>query len=257
VAFWAEAAIFVASVVAGLINSIAGGGTLVSFPVLVWAGRNPVLANATNTVALLPASLAGAFGFRRELANGRRWIRLLAIPSLGGGLVGAFLLLRTPERLFAQIVPFLILAATLLLASQEVLTKDLLVRSSGEVRSPAGLRLFAALLFQTAVGIYGGYFGAGIGILMLAALALLGLSDIHQMNGLKNLMAICINGVAAAYFVFSGAVLWNDVMIMATGSLIGGFMGARLARVLGRTFVRRFVITVGITMTLMLAFWKK
>lgn len=249
-------AIFGASVMAGLINSIAGGGTLVSFPVLVWAGRNPVMANATNTVALLPASLAGALGFRRELARSGRWIRLLTVPSLAGGVLGAVLLLRTPERLFAQTVPYLILAATLLMAGQEIFTRGLATGAREEQATPAGLRPYAALLFQTAVGIYGGYFGAGIGILMLAALGVLGLSDIHQMNGIKNLLAILINGVAAAYFVFSGAVLWNDVMIMAAGSLIGGFMGARLARFLGRTFVRRFVIVVGLTMALVLAFLK-
>jgi len=257
VSVWPEVAIFVAAVAAGLINSIAGGGSLISFPVLVWAGRNPILANATNAVALLPGSLAGALGFRRELASSRRWLGLLIIPSIAGGVTGAILLLHTSPKVFAQAVPLLILGATLLLASQEIVQRRLKDFGSTHAEVPSGGRLVGALVFQACVGIYGGYFGAGIGILMLAALGLLGLSDIHQMNGVKNVLAICINGMASAYFISAGAVLWSDALIMACGSVIGGLIGPHLARTLGRTFVRRFVIAIGLTMAVVLALTKR
>jgi uncharacterized protein len=250
---WQEVLIAAAAFTAGMINSVAGGGTLVSFPALLWAGRDPVLANATSTVALWPASLAGLYGFRRELAGGRRWALLFGAPSLLGGVLGAVLLLRTPSETFGRLVPYLILFATLLLALQEPISRRFLSeRAEGE--RPSRVWLVGAVLFQFAVGVYGGYFGAGIGILMLAALGLLGFEDIHQMNGLKNLLAILINGVAAAYFVFSGAVNWADVLVMAFAAVAGGYSGARLAYRLGRRFVRRAVIATGLIMGVSLFF---
>src|SRR5687767_5967755 len=192
-----------AGILAGAINSIAGGGTLISFPALIWIGRDPILANATNAVAMWPGSLAGAYGFRRELATARRWLLLLIIPSLAGGGIGAWLLLRTPSSTFERIVPFLILGATLLLAAQEMITKRLGVLAHAHESPTRGWIAFV-FVFQFLVGLYGGYFGAGMGILMLAALGLIGLSDIHQMNGLKNVLAVGINGIAAIYFALSG-----------------------------------------------------
>jgi uncharacterized membrane protein YfcA len=245
------AVIFVAAIIAGAINSIAGGGTLVSFPALVWMGRDAVLANATNTVALLPASLAGAIGFRRELAATRRWLYLLILPSLLGGIVGAVLLLRTPTSVFERLVPLLIFGATLLVAVNEAITRRLrFIAAAHENPTPAWVAF--VLIFQFGVGIYGGYFGAGIGILMLAAMGLIGMTDLHQMNGLKNLMAICINGIAAIYFAASGAVIWRDAVIMAAGAIIGGYLGARAARRMGRKFVRGFVVAIGLVMTVAL-----
>ncbi|HEY0139474.1 MAG TPA: sulfite exporter TauE/SafE family protein [Thermoanaerobaculia bacterium] len=243
--------VFFAGVAAGMINSIAGGGTLVSFPALLWLGRDPILANATNSVAIWPGSLAGAFGFRRELASVRRWLLLLIIPSLAGGALGGWLLLRTPTSTFERLVPFLILGATLLLAAQEMITRKLgfLARAHEEPTVPWVTFVF---VFQFLVSVYGGYFGAGMGILMLAALGLIGLTDMHQMNGLKNLLAICINGIAAIYFAFANAVLWNDVLLMAIGSIAGGYLGARVARRLGRKFVRGAVIAIGLVMTVAL-----
>lgn len=243
--------IVVAAVLAGAINSIAGGGTLISFPALVWLGRDPILANATNTIALWPGSLAGAVGFRRELASARRWLFLLIIPSLLGGIAGAVLLLRTPSSTFERIVPLLIFAATVLVAMQEAVTRRLRFIAAAHENPTVGWIAFV-LIFQFGVGVYGGYFGAGIGILMLGAMGLIGMTDLHQMNGLKNLMAICINGVAAVYFAMSGAVIWRDGLIMAIGAIAGGFLGARLARRLGRVFVRRFVVAIGLVMTVAL-----
>jgi hypothetical protein len=294
---WKEAVIAGAAFAAGLINSIAGGGTLVSFPALLWTGRDPVLASATSTVALWPASLAGAYGFRREQKGGARLFLLFAAPSLAGGILGAVLLLRTPSHTFARLVPFLILFATLLLAVQEPLSRRLRgARREGggarvderrgvdkrrgagvDERSGAGVgeqggagarerggaahagetsRAWwaGALVFQFFVGVYGGYFGAGIGILMLAALGLLGFTDIHRMNALKNLLALCINGVAALYFVASGAVIWADVLVMTLAAVAGGYSGARLAYRLGRRFVRLAVIAIGLAMSISLFF---
>jgi uncharacterized membrane protein YfcA len=248
---WQAPVIFVAAFCAGMINSVAGGGTLVTFPTLVWLGRDPILANVTNAVALWPGSLSAAFGYRRELGDSGRWMLLLAGPSLAGGLLGASVLLRTPSRTFAAIVPYLILFATVLFALQESITRRLGVDGHAH-RHASRAWWIGAAAFQFCVAVYGGYFGAGIGILMLAALGLLGLTDIHTMNGLKNLFAICINGIAAVYFAVSGAVLWSVVVVMAVGSVLGGLGGAGIAHRMGRTFVRRVVIVVGVVSTVAL-----
>jgi uncharacterized membrane protein YfcA len=251
--WWQEVVVAAAAFAAGLINSIAGGGTLLSFPALIWVGRDPVLANATSTVGLWPASLAGAFGFRRDLEGGSRWLLVFGVPSLAGGVLGAVLLLRTPSGMFARLVPFLILFATLLLAVQEPISQRLrLGRAEGE--QPSRAWWAGAVVFQFLVGVYGGYFGAGIGILMLAALGLLGFADIHRMNALKNVLAIFINGVAALYFIISGAVIWVDVVVMIFAAIAGGYSGARLAYRLGRRFVRYTVIVIGLVMGVSLFF---
>jgi uncharacterized protein len=248
---WQVLVIAAAAFAAGLINSIAGGGTLVSFPALLWVGRDAVLANATSTVALWPASLAGVYGFRRELKGGARTFLLFGAPSLAGGILGAALLLRTPSETFGRLVPFLILFATLLLAAQEPISRRLR-GGDGEAHEPTRAWWAGAVVFQFLVGVYGGYFGAGIGILMLAALGLLGFTDIHRMNALKNLLAICINGVAAVYFIASGAVIWSDVLVMTFAAIAGGYSGARLAYRLGRRFVRLAVIAIGLVMSVSL-----
>jgi uncharacterized membrane protein YfcA len=250
---WQEAVVAAAAFAAGMINSIAGGGTLVSFPALLWLGRASTLANATSTVALWPASLAGLYGFRRELKGSGRDFALFAVPSLLGGVLGALLLLRTPTEMFDRLVPFLILFATLLLAAQEPISRRLRAGREEE-HQPTRAWWAGALVFQFGVGVYGGYFGAGIGILMLAALGLLGFTDIHRMNALKNLLAICINGVAAVYFIGSGAVIWTDVLVMTFAAIAGGYSGARLAYRLGRRFVRLFVIAIGLVMSVSLFF---
>jgi len=247
------AVIAIAAFVAGAINSIAGGGTLLSFPALMYIGVPPVMANATNTVAIWPGSFAGVLGFREDIKKLQRWLLWLMIPSLLGGLTGALILLHTPEKTFARIVPLLILGATLLLAAQEMITRKLNRFLSSHEDPSRGWIIFA-FTFQFLVSIYGGYFGAGMGILMLAALGLIGMHDMHQMNGLKNLLAICINGVAAVYFALQGAVVWSHVLIMAVASILGGFAGARLAHRLGRKFVRGAVVVIGLVMTVVLFF---
>ncbi|HSO75132.1 MAG TPA: sulfite exporter TauE/SafE family protein, partial [Blastocatellia bacterium] len=236
-------------------NSVAGGGTLLTFPALIWLGMDPIQANVTSTVSLWPGSLGAMYGFRRELAGSGRWMRWLAPVSLVGGLAGAFLLLRTPSRVFASIVPFLILFATILFASQEPLTRRLQGDASARSEHVKNPRWWVgAMVCQFAVAVYGGSFGAGIGILMLAALGLLGLTDIHQMNGLKNFFAVCINLVAASYFALRGSVEWPYAAVMVAGAIAGGYGGAGLARKLGRRFVRRAIIFIGLAMAASLLF---
>lgn len=235
---------FGAAFLAGMINSIAGGGTLVSFPALIWLGLSPVAANATSAVALWPGSLGGMWGYRRELSTAERWFLNLILPSVIGGILGAALLRWTPPETFALLVPWLILFATILFMIQEPMRRRF---HTTAVRS-----LTVAICFQFFVALYGGYFGAGIGILMLAALGLLGLTDIHQMNGLKNLFAMSINGVAALYFIWARMVYWPDVLIMAIGAIAGGYGCAGLARRLARSAVRRIVILIGFAMAVSL-----
>jgi hypothetical protein len=192
-------------------------------------------------------------GFRRELTGSRRWMKLLAVPSVVGGLVGAVLLLLTSSDTFAAIVPHLILFATVLFAAGDRITSKFRSARQEDAESQTGATpgrawWAGAAVFQFFVAVYGGYFGAGIGILMLAALGLLGLKDIHQMNGLKNFFAMCINAVAAFYFMALGPVEWDEAVVMAAGSIVGGYGGAGLARRLGRTVVRRVVIFIGLAM---------
>ncbi len=237
---------FSAALAAGAINSIAGGGTLVTFPALVWLGLPPMIANATNTVAISPGSLGSMWGYRNQLRqSGPRLIGLI-LPSLFGGAAGALLLRSTPPATFDFLVPYLILFATLLFMGQ-----SLVQRVFGAVGSHESPLWFAgAVVFQFFVALYGGYFGAGIGILMLAALSILGLEDIHQMNGWKNLFALCINGVAALYFIWHNMVSWPYVVVMAAGAIAGGVAGAALAQRVGRRVVRTTVIVIGFGMAL-------
>lgn len=260
-AVWQIPLVFLVAFIAGMMNSVAGGGTLLTFPTLMWIGIDPIRANVTSTVALWPGSLGAMVGFRRELGDSRRWMLLLGAPSVVGGLIGARLLLLTPSPLFASIVPYLILFATILFGAGEPLMRRLRANTPvqaskqvGQSRTRARAWWTGAIVFQFFVAIYGGYFGAGIGILMLAALGFLGLTDIHQMNGLKNFFAVCINLVAAAYFIASGRVEWSYALVMIVGAIAGGYGGAGLARKLGRRFVRRAVIVIGVAMAVSLLF---
>lgn len=253
-------AISIVAAVASAINAVAGGGTLLSFPVLLFAGLPAVAANATSTVALLPGPIGGLFGFRRELAPHARELVTLLLPSLLGGGLGAFLLLATPDRTFVRIAPFLVLFATLLFLVQGRLARR---REQGSDRdaldetSPMRRRRFGlGLLLQFVVSVYGGYFGAGIGILMLALLGFLGHRDLHAMNGLKNAANLAINGVAAAIFIVRGAVVWPVALVMIPCALLGGYLGARAARAVGRERARAAVIAIGFASAAALLFWR-
>ena len=225
------------------INSIAGGGTLLTFPAIVLLGVPPLVANATSTVALWPGALGSIWGYRGELSGTRTWLVRFTLPSLLGGGVGAWLLLTTGEDRFARIVPFLVLGATVLFMVQGPLFRWLRGHPHAGTRTPATAVFLAS---QFAVGIYGGYFGAGIGIVMLAVLGLMGFSNIHQMNGLKNWGGLCINAVAAGMFALSGIVNWPVALAMACGGLLGGYAGSRLAQRVGQAAVRRAVVAVGL-----------
>jgi uncharacterized membrane protein YfcA len=245
---WQLAAMLGSAAGAGMMNAMAGGGTILTFPVLLLLGESGITANATSTVALLPGAAASMAGYRREVATHREWMTSLLLPSLVGGAIGSILLLRTPERSFERLAPFLILFATLLFLVQGIVARWSRSPHPGASRG----RLAAASALQLGVAIYGGYFGAGIGILMLATLGFLGLSDIHAMNGLKNFFGMCINFVAAAYFVIRGAVDWPAALIMAGAAVAGGYGGARFARRIGRERARRAVVIIGFVITAIL-----
>lgn len=229
---------------AGVMNAMAGGGTILTYPALLLAGESAIVANATSTVALLPGAAASMFAYRREVAAHRWWLRTLLLPSLVGGAAGSLLLLSTPEERFARLAPWLILFATLLFVLQSALARRAGAAPTPPARTP--LRWTLVVLFQLAVAVYGGYFGAGIGILMLAALGFLGLTDIHAMNGLKNFFGMCINTVAAALFVARGAVHWPHALLMIAGASAGGYAGARFARRIGKERARVAVVVIGL-----------
>ena len=244
--------VFIAAFIAGAINSVAGGGTLVSFPALIWVGLPSTIANATSTVAIWPGSLGGVWGYRHDLKGLPAATYALTIPSLIGGILGAILLVMTPTEVFDRLIPLLILFATVLFMLQDQVQRA--IRTTGKAHAGSKGWLIGAMLFQFLVSVYGGYFGAGIGILMLAAFGIMGFTDIHQMNGLKNFLALCINGVAAIYFIWNGMVSWPHTIIMAVGAMVGAVWGAGVARRLGARAVRRIVIIVGFTMALSLLF---
>lgn len=245
--FWEISALVLASAAAGAVNAVAGGGTLLTFPVLGWIlGNTPealVRANATSTTALLPGSLAALGGYREEIEHSRDWILRLMVPSLLGGALGTLLVTRSDPAYFELAVPWLILTAALLFAGQPLISRW---TGIGKKQSAPGPGAIAGILaFQFLVSLYGGYFGAGIGILMLAGLAVLGLSDIHQMNALKSFLGSCINGMSVVIFTLGGNVDWTCAGIMAVASIGGGYGAARVARRLDKTLVRNVVTVIG------------
>jgi uncharacterized protein len=242
-----------ASAGGGIMNAMAGGGTILTYPSLLWAGESAITANATSTVALWPGAAASLFGYRREVAEHRDWLKTLFLPSLLGGALGAILLLRTPVKTFAGLAPFLILFATALFMVQGAVARWAQKTGREEGGRSSG-RLTAAVIYQFGVGVYGGYFGAGIGILMLAVLGFLGLSDIHAANGIKNFFGMCINGLAAGYFIFRGAVDWPAALVMIGGAIAGGYAGAGFARKIGKEKARAAVVVIGFLVAAILLF---
>lgn len=243
-------ALFASGLAAGGVNSIAGGGSLITFPTMLALGIAPIAANATNTVALTPGSAAAFWAYRDTLGDARPLAFAMALPGALGGVVGATLALQTGDATFARLVPWLILGATGLFALQAPLARAVR-KHDNEVavhEAPRGRRLVALAVFQFVVAVYGGFFGAGIGILMLAMLGFLGARDLHRANGLKNLAAGSINAVASLAFVVGGKVVWTHALAVALGAIAGGYGGAGVARKVGQARVRRAVMAIGITM---------
>lgn len=232
-----------AAFAAGALNAVAGGGSFLTFPALMMAGVPPVNANATSTVAVSPGALASAFGYRQELktlGNSLNLPLMIGI-SLVGGLAGALLLLWTPERLFEAIVPWLLLFATVLFAFGP--------KVSAYARRHFTMGQTSLMVLQFLIAVYGGYFGGGIGILMLALLGVFGLTDLNAMNGMKTLLSGCLNAIAVVAFVVGGAVYWHEAIIMAVAAVAGGYVGASVARRIPGPILRKFVIVVGVLMT--------
>jgi uncharacterized protein len=243
---WVYLALCASAFLAGVMNSIAGGGTLLTFPALTQVVTFAV-ANATSTVALLPGSLAGAWGYRKELAHVRGFaLRLLPV-SIAGGWLGSELVSRYPDQ-FGKLVPWLILTAAVLFLIQPVVSK-MLKRKSGEPAAEPGVRTsVGVMVFQFLIATYGGYFGAGIGILMLTALGFMGVGDIHRMNAVKTFLAAAINGVSVLVFIRDGLVNWPYAGAMAVAAVVGGYAGARVARRLPAVYVRWAVVIIALTL---------
>lgn len=236
--------LFFAGVMGGALNSVAGGGSFIGLPALLYAGIPPVAANATNTLALWPGAVSSAVAYRRDTRASLKTLVVLGAVSLAGGLLGALLLVRTSDTSFMRLLPWLMLVAATAFTFSSRLTPH---ASAGP---PQHLVAPWAVLLQFVIAVYGGYFGGGIGIMMLATLSVAGMTDIHEMNGLKSTLGATINGIALAEFIFKGAVSWRPGLIMVAGGIIGGYTGASLARRVDRRHVRLFVIAVGWTMTI-------
>lgn len=249
--------IMLAGIVGGLMNSIAGGGTLVTFPSLIFIGLPSIPANATSTVALLPGTLGSAAGYRNNIRTVSRWLKLFAPVSLVGGLIGGILLVQTPSRVFDWLVPFLILFATILFMVQSVVMRFFGLRAATMHGTlPPRRWIVGAVLFQFAVAVYGGYFGAGIGILMLASLGMLGFENVHEMNTLKVILGFLINVVAAIYFIANGLIQWPSAGFMAAGAMVGGYSGAHFAQRVPQGRVRSLISGIGILISAIL-FYKQ
>ena len=259
------AIILVAGIAAGIINVVAGAGTLITFPVLLALGVPPITANVSNTVGLVPGSVAGAYGYRRELSTQWRPVATMAVFSAIGGIIGGLLLLVLPEDVFAGVVPFLLLLAALLSAIQPRVAA--FVRRKATV-APAGPRpaltttkthtdtraiTLGLILGVLATGVYGGYFGAAQGVILLALLGILWSTDMHRANGAKNVLAGVANLVSAIIFITSGTVDWRIALLIGVGSASGGWLGARVGRKLSAPVLRAILVVVAVTAALVLS----
>ena len=238
--------LFAAGMIGGGLNAVAGGGSFVAFPALLFVGVPPIPANATNALALWTGVTASGGAYRNRLDVPRRVLLPLLATSFVGGVIGAFLLLRTPAHTFMRVLPWLMLGATLLFIFGKRLAGS---RASGVGQNATTGAIVGASIFELAVAVYGGYFGGGVGIVNLAMLAAVGMTDIHAMNALKSILGIAINGVAALVFVIKGAIYWPQGTVMILGALLGGYFGAHYAQKLPQAWVRGFVILVGTGMT--------
>jgi uncharacterized protein len=238
--------LFLAGTLGGAINAVAGGGSFISFPALLFSGVAPIPANATNTLALWVGTSASGSAYKNRVKLPQRIMLPLILTSIIGGLAGALLLIRTPSQTFLHLLPWLLLGATLLFSFGKHITKRIAVNLTHDSGNSA---ITIAAIFELAVAIYGGYFGGGIGIMNLAMLAALGMTDIHAMNYLKVVLGSIINGVATVTFIATKAIVWPQALVMTAGALIGGYASAHYAQRLPQVWVRRFVIISGVAMT--------
>jgi uncharacterized protein len=239
--------LFFAGALGGTINTTTGGGSFVSFPALLFTGVPPVPANATNTLAMWVGTTASGGAYREKLNIPRRVMIPLVVTSVIGGLAGAFLLIKTPAQTFLHVLPWLLLGATLLFAFGKHLTGRI---SAGISHEASNAAVTVASVYETVVAVYGGYFGGGVGIMNLAMLAALGMTNIHAMNKLKVMLGGVINGVATITFVVTGMIVWPQAMVMTAGSILGGYSSAHYAQKLPQAWVKSFVIFVGAAMTI-------
>ena len=218
-----------------------------AFPALLFVGVPPIAANATNTLALWTGAAASGGAYRNRLDVPLRVLLPLLLTSLAGGIAGAVLLLRTPAHTFMRVLPWLMLGATLLFIFGKKLAGN---RPSSVGHDATAAAILGASIFELVVAVYGGYFGGGIGIVNLAMLAAVGMTDIHAMNALKSVLGVAINGIAALVFVVKGAIYWPQAVVMIAGALVGGYFGAHYAQKLPPAWIRGFVIVVGTGMTI-------
>ncbi len=240
--------IALAAVAAGAVNALAGGGTLITFPVLTAVGIPTVAANVTNTVALSPGYLGATLAQKAEILDQRRRLRFLIPAAALGGLTGGLLLLNTSEKLFRELVPYLILLASLLLAVQEPLRRRLVARSTTSPGHVQDERWTAVPVFFAAI--YGGYFGAGLSVIVLAVLGLVLEDSLTRLNALKQVVSFVTNSTAALLFLFSGQVVWSAAVVMAVGAMAGGALGGRLAGRIQPSTLRRLVVTIGVIVSI-------
>jgi uncharacterized protein len=240
--------LFCAALIAGLLNSVAGGGSFVSFPALLFTGMPAIAANATNTAAVWPGTVASAVAYRNAFnAQARRLMPKLIVIGVVGGVIGARVLLKTPQTTFLHLIPWLLLAATLLFVAGPKIT--LWVRGRATQGRTSRALTVAGFFLALLISIYIGYFGAGVGILLLSLLALMGMDDIHAMNAVKTLLVSFVNGVAMVTFMVAKMIIWPQAMVMVAGSLIGGYGGAYFAQKMNPAHVRWVVILVGFGMS--------
>lgn len=236
-----------AGALGGALNAVAGGGSFIAFPALLFTGVGPVAANATNTLALWVGVTASGGAYRKHLNIPARVMIPLIATSVVGGLGGAILLIRTPPQTFLRVIPWLMLGATLLFAFGKHVTGRI---SAGISRESSGAAVAGASLFELLVAIYGGYFGGGMGIMNLAMLSAIGMTDIHAMNALKVVLGGFINGVATITFIASKTIVWPQAAVMTIGALAGGYLAAHYAQKLPQSWIRGFVIVTGTAMTI-------
>ena len=254
--------LFFAALLAGALNSVAGGGSFISFPALLFSGIAPIAANATNTCALWPGTIASTIAYRKAFTpEAKKMLPPLIVLGAIGGVLGANILLRTPQETFVKLIPWLLLLATVVFLFSARITAWLRARTADRARQPVSLGSAAAekrtplplfvggLIMEVLLATYIGYFGAGAGILVLALLALLGMENIHTMNGVKTLLVSLVNGVALLTFIIGHRIVWADAAVMVVGAAAGGYAGAHFAQKMNPRYVRWAVIAVGFGMS--------